>query len=610
MRGIMDAVTDPLVEEVVVIKGTQIAYTEGVVLNAIGYYMDVDPCPILLVLPTDKVVDEISKNRLTPMLRDTPRLASKVRAPRSRDSSNTIAGKVFPGGRLAIVGANAPADLASRPIRLVIADEVDKFPASAGTEGDPLKLAGKRQETFWNRKTVKGSSPTVKGQSTIEREYKKSDMRELWVGCIHCGEKQTLKWAQVRWDKRPGPDGRHEHLPDTAAYQCEHCGVLWDDTDRYQALGRVKTEDWRATAPFRGIAGFKISQLYSSFVQLHRVVTEFLTAYGKLPGTYPDPQLMKVFTNTVLAETWEEQGETVDGSSLGSRAEPYGPDDLPDGVAFATAAIDVQGDRLEVQVIGWGAGEESWVAGYHVLPGDPAQGDVWLQADHVLRRVYHTRSGRAVRIMATAVDTGGHHAAQVYAFCKARRARRVHPVKGANGPRPIWPKRWSRAKNNEHVYLVGVDTAKDAIYGRLKIRPRLDPAELRLPNPGYVHFPLPDDDGETGAINADYFAQLTSERVETRYREGKPYRVWVKPPGKRNEALDTFAYALAARMSLPIKIRAAQSVATPEDVSAVDAPPPAIKPPPLPAAVKPVAHAVAAVARPSRGAALAQMYRR
>lgn len=615
LRGIMDAINDPTVEEVVCIKGTQVGYTEGVVNNTIGYCIDVDPCPILLVLPTDKVVDEISKNRLTPMLRDTPRLAGKVKAPRSRDSSNTIAGKAFPGGRLAMVGANSPADLASRPIRIVIADEVDKFPVSAGVEGDPMVLAAKRQETFWNRKTIKGSSPTIKGASAIEREYKRSDMRECWVACPHCREKQTLKWANVRWDKHKGPDGKNVHKPETAAYQCEHCGVLWDDSERYLALSKVKIDDWRPTAPFRGIAGFKLSQLYSSYVKLERVVAEFLTAYGKLPGTYPDPQLQKVWTNTVLAETWEEQGESVDQNALAARAEPYGPFDLPDQVAFATASIDTQGNRLEVHIIGWGAADESWPFLYRIVIGDPAQSQVWEEADELLKQVYRTRSGRPVRVMATCVDTGGHHAAQVYAFCKRRRSRRIYPVKGRNGPNPIFPKRSSRAKNNEHVWLVGSDTAKDAIYGRLRIPPRSKPEDQGLPNPGFIHFPLPAEDVETAEFNADYYAQLTSERVETRFREGKPYRVWVNPPGKRNEVLDTFAYALAARMSLPIRIRQAAVLPAPAEPDDAPAPAPLAEAPDNHIAKKIAPHVARALGKlppgikPNRGAAIARMFR-
>lgn len=572
MREIMDAFNDPAVREIVVEKGTQVAYTEAL-LNIIGYCIDVEPCPILWLLPDQKAVEEISKNRLTPMLRDTPCLQGKVKPPRSRDSANTIAAKQFPGGRLNLVGSHAPSDLASRPIRIVVEDENDRFAISAGVEGDPSSLVAKRQAWFHNRKTIKGSSPTVKGRSKIDRDYQASDKRQCWVPCPHCGERQVLRWSNVKWDKIKDAAGKTvEHRPDTAAYQCEHCGVLWDDADRWIAIRRP---EWRATAPFRGIAGFHLPQFYSPVVTLAGMVTEFLTAYGRLPGTHPDVTKQIAFVNTVLAETWEEQGESVDASLLTNRGEQYGPFDLPDGVLFATAGVDVQANRLELQVLGWGFGEECWAARYVVIDGDPAQGLVWADLDRLLLEPLQTVSGRVVRIRATAIDTGGHHGNQVHQFCRKRMARRVHAIKGANGPRVIWPQQASRTKvAGQFVRVIGVDTAKDAIYGRLKIRPRAEGE----PAPGYVHFPVP---GEDGSFGPEYFSQLTAEQAVTRYQLGKPYRVWDLPAGKRNEALDTFVYALAARLSLPIRLD--QPGVTPRPrVGDDDEPPPkSIEPSPI-----------------------------
>lgn len=562
MREIMDSFNEPLVEEIVIQKGTQIGWT-AILGNVVGFVMDQDPAPILLMQPTKSMAEEWSKSRLSPMLRDSPRLASKVRDPRSRDSGNTILSKEFPGGRIAIIGANAPAEIASRPIKIVLCDETDRYPASAGTEGDPMKLAEKRQETFWNRKRLKGSSPTVKGSSAIEREFAKSDKRRYFVCCHKCKASQTLRWEQVKWDKSKGPDGKHVHRPETAHYQCESCGELWTDSERWQAVAEAPKRGggWKATAPFRGIAGFHLSQLYSSWVKLEKIVTEFLTAYGKLPGTFPDPGLMQVFTNTVLAETWEEKGETVDKDGIANRAEPFGPDDLPDEAVFATAGVDVQGNRLEVQIVAWGADDECWASRYAVLFGDPAQDTVWEELDELLKEPLQTVSGRLVRIRATCIDAGGHHAAHVHQFCKSRIARRVYQIVGVEGPKLIWPVRQSRSKYG-FVYAIGVDTGKDAIYGRLRI-PAKPPGE---PNPGFIHFPLPVEEAGTDGFGADYYDQLTVERIETRYREGKPYRVWVKKPGERNEALDTFVYALAARKSLPWKIRGSKTLpATPAD---------------------------------------------
>jgi len=600
MREIMDCFNDPLVEEVVVQKGTQIGWT-AVLGNIVGFVIDQDPAPMLLMQPTKGMAEEWSKARLAPMLRDTPRLKGKVSDPRSRDSGNTILSKQGPGWRLAIIGANAPAEIASRPIKVVLCDEIDRYPASAGTEGDPMKLAEKRQETFWNRKRLKGSSPTTKGSSVVERDYARSDKRRYHVACPHCKKTQTLRWEQVRWDKEKGPDGKNIHKPETAHYQCEVCGELWSDAERWQAVRDApkKGGGWKATAPFRGIAGFHLSQLYSSWVKLEKIVTEFLTAYGKLPGTFPDPQLMRVFTNTVLAETWEEQGESLNVDGIKNRGEPYGPNDLPEQALLATAGVDTQGNRLEVQIVAWGTGEESWPARYAVLFGDPAQATVWNELDELLKRPLRTVSGRPVRIRAACIDAGGSHAAQVHAFCRNKLTRKIFPIVGNQGPKQIWPVRQSRSKHG-FVYTLGVDTAKDQIYGRLKIKPR--PPEV--PNPGFIHFPIPTEDADTEGFNSDYFAQLTVEKIETRYREGRPVRVWTKKPGERNEALDTFVYALAALKSLGLRLRpfadAAAGSTSPADQVAA-------KPKPMPPA--PVLAKVAP-RKPRRDpAAIARMFR-
>jgi phage terminase large subunit GpA-like protein len=518
-RGIMDAVTDPRVDIVVCQKGTQVGWTE-IVNNAVAYFVDQDPSPLLVVQPTVELAETWSKERLSPMIRDNPTISAKFKDARSRDSGNTLRHKEFIGGYVAIVGANAPAGLAARPIRVVVGDEVDRYPASAGTEGDPLKLAKKRQATFWNRKTLLGSAPLIKGLSVIEREYLRSDMRRFYVPCPECKEFQSLRWEQVKFDAGETIEAR----ANSAHYCCENCGALWIDAERWDA---VALGEWRATRPFTGTAGFHLSQFYSPWVKLAEIVKEFLEAKG-------NPTLMQVWVNTVLGETWEEQGETVKADGLRERVENYGPDDLPNGVHYATAGVDVQGDRLECEVVGWGAGDESWGIRYEILYGDPAQQDVWAKLDALLLEKFWTEDGRLVRVRSAAIDTGGHHGAQSIAFARKRVARKIYPIKGASGARPVWPKRASKTKNTrDNIWLVGVDTAKDSIYGRFKII---------VPGPGFCH--LPDD------YDDDWFEQATSETVVTRYREGRPYRVWVLPGGKRNEALDCRVYAFAARMSL------------------------------------------------------------
>jgi phage terminase large subunit GpA-like protein len=435
---------------------------------------------------------------------------------------------VFTGGRLAIVGANSPAGLASRPVRIVIADEVDRFSISAGSEGDPLALAAKRQGTFWNRKTLLGSTPALKETSVIWREWLCSDMRRFMVPCPDCGFEQALSWASVKWDKTEAG----KHLPSTAYYTCEDCGAVWTDTDRHDAVAKGR---WVATNPdVVGVAGFHIPGFLSPWLSLADIVAEFLAARR-------DPALLQVWENTVLGEPHEPPQETIEGSSLPRRGENYGPASIPDAVQLLVAGVDVQVDRLEAQIVGFGAFEESWAVRYEVLPGDPAQGHVWKLLDHVLGESYRSDIGRELRVRVTCVDTGGHHQHHVLTYCQQRRRRNIFPIKGIAGPRPIWPVRVSRTKDNSRIWMVGVDTAKDTLYGRLRISD---------PGPSYIHFPI------GGAFDQEYFAQLTSEVVRTRYAQGRPYRVWILPPGRRNEALDTACYALAARHAVRIPILA------------------------------------------------------
>ena len=460
------------------------------------------------------------------MIRDTPCLAGKVQWPLTRDSGNTLRQKVFAGGRLAIVGANSPAGLASRRVRIVVADEVDRFPVSAGSEGDPLALASKRQGTFWNRKTLIGSTPTLKETSAIWREWSASDMQRYQVPCHGCGHTQALIWANVRWDK--APDGKH--LPQTAHYICEGCGSVWTDTDRHDAVAKGQ---WVASKPgVIGVAGFHITGLLSPWVTMADIVQEFLVAKT-------DESLLQVWTNTVLGEPFEPAQETVEGSSLLRRGENYGPQSIPGAVKLLTAGVDLQGDRIEVQILGFGAFEETWAVRYEVLPGDPAQRQVWELLDGVLAEPYRTDAGRELRVRVTCVDSGGHHQHQVLSYCGLRRSRGVLAIKGVAGPRPIWPARSSRTRTNARIFMIGVDTGKDVVYSRLRI-PK--------PGPGYIHFPI------GSAFDAEYFAQLTSEAVQTRFKEGRPYRVWVLPDGRHNEALDTAVYGLAARHATRIRL--------------------------------------------------------
>jgi phage terminase large subunit GpA-like protein len=516
-REMMDSVGDPLIETVVIMSSAQIGKTE-IINNVIGYHIQLDPAPILLLQPTLEMAEAWSKDRFAPMLRDTSVLQGLVKDPRSRDSGNTLLHKRFPGGHITMSGANSPASLASRPIRMVLCDEVDRYPVSAGTEGDPVNLAKKRSATFWNRKLVLTSTPTVKGASRIESAFEQSDMRRYNVPCPHCEEYQVLRWQQVRWNSDPSKEGDERHCPETAHYVCEKNGCIINDSDK---IGMLRLGKWVAEAPFEGIAGFHINEIYSPWVTFATMVTEFLKA-KRLPET------LKTWVNTSLGETWEEAGETVEADSLLTRKESWGSE-APENVLVVTAGVDVQGDRLEIEVKGWGLGEESWSLDYKIFYGDPAQEAVWKELDTFLQRPIKSKTGIFLNIACTCIDSGGHHTQMVYDYCGRNALRGIYAIKGMNVPaKPIVGRPTRNNRYKIRLYPIGVDTAKEVIYSRLRITE---------PGAGYYHFPVDRD--------REYFLQLTGEKQVTKFNKGVGRREWIKTRA-RNEALDCNVYALAA----------------------------------------------------------------
>jgi len=524
LKGILDALSDPEIETVVLMTASQVGKTE-VVNNLVGYHIDQDPAPMLILLPTELLGHAWSKDRLAPMLRDTPCLQHKVAPVKSRDSGNTILHKRFPGGHLTIAGANSAANLAMRPIRILAADEVDRYPASAGTEGDPVALAYRRTATFWNRKRLLTSTPGIKGFSRIEAAWEESDQRRFWVPCPDCRAHQVLQWANVTWE---GND------PRTTRYACDACGSLWEETVKLELLRRG---EWRPGVPGGRTAGFHLSALYSPWARWEELVEDFLQAKGS-------PERLKVWVNTVLGETWEEAGERISADMLAApgRREPYGrdprnPDDaspeVPLGAGILTCAVDVQGDRLEVGVKGWGRGQESWLVYWGQIWGDPGEPAVWAELHQLLSRTWSHAGGAQLTISATAIDSGGHHTDAVYQFCRRMRGRKVFPIIGRHQEgRPLLGRPSKANKPRVPLYPVGTLPAKDLIFSRLK---------LTQAGPGYVHLPTWADE--------EYLAQLTAEKVVTRFSYGRPTRSYEKTR-PRNEALDLEVYNLAALASL------------------------------------------------------------
>jgi len=532
-RGIMDAITDEKIDEVVVMSSAQVGKTE-IILNTIGYYISQDASPIMCIQPTLDMAATFSKDRLSPMLRDTPVLANKVKDPRSRDSNNTTYHKTFEGGHITLVGSNSAASLASRPIRVLLFDEVDRYTVTS--EGDSIALAKKRAMTFWNKKTVMVSTPTNEGSSRIASAFEETDKREFYVPCHECGEEQVLKWKNVNWE---------QDKPQTAVYICEHCGVVWDDADRFRAIRRGS---WQATMPeVVGKAGFRLSGLYSPWTSLESAVKDFLEA-KKLPET------LRVFVNSFLGETWTDEGERVDDFDIASHREDYG-EKVPEGVVILTAGIDCQSDRLECETVGWGSDEETWSVDFRTFYGDPNSANVWAELDAYLQLTWEREDGVQLAIKGACIDSGGHHTQAVYKFCKPRLGRRIFAIKGIGGEgKPLINGRPSTNNNLKcKLWSIGVDTAKEIVYSRLKIKEQ---------GAGYCHFPKHYTD--------EYFKQLTAEKVVKKYHKGFHRREWIKVR-PRNEALDCRVYALAALNIMGISVnmlkqRSAKSGASDADI--------------------------------------------
>lgn len=523
MREPMNMVGDPRVKRIAFQSSAQVGKSTFIE-NVIAYLMHSDPCPILHVSPTIESSEMFSKERLAPMLRDCPVLTGLVKDAKSRDSENTIRNKKFPGGLLALVGANAPAGLASRPVRAVVCDEVDRFERSAGTEGDPIALAVKRTTRFWNRILIFVSTPGNKGQSRIEEEYELGDMRQYHCPCSYCGTPQVMKWAQVKWT---------DNDPMTAKYQCENeqCKALWDDKDREEA---IKCGAWVAQRKFNGNVSYQISQLCNQDTPLSDGVTEFLAAKG-------NTELMKTWVNTFLGETWEEAGKRLEWSDVMDQREEY-ETPIPKEVTLMTGSIDVQDDRFEVEVVGWGDDYKSWSIDYHIIYGDLSAPHVWHELRQYLAQTrIHPLFGE-IAVRAWCMDVGGHYTTSVYDFSVT--IPNVYPIRGVAGMgKPMVGK---PSKNNLRgipVWPLGVDTIKEIVVSRLKA---FDDQS------GYCTFPHDRDE--------EYFRGITAEELRTKFVKGFKKLEWHKTR-PRNEPFDLRVYATAALEMLSVDLNAQRRAA-------------------------------------------------
>lgn len=479
----MDALTDDSVRETWVMKSAQVGWTE-LLGNVVGYHMHLDPCPVLVVQPTVDMGQAWSKDRLDPMLRDTPVLRGRVKDVRGRgaERGNTVLHKTFPGGHLTVTGANSAAGLASRPIRVVVFDEVDRFPASAGEEGDPITLAKKRTAAFWNRRILGGSTPTTP-TSRINKAFLAGDQRRFFVPCPQCGEFDYLRWQNVTWQNED---------PTTARLVCPHCGVAITDLERIEMIAKG---EWRATAPSTGVASFHVWEAYNTMVSLTEMVRSHLEQTK-------DPQQKRSWTNTALGEPYDDVIDAPEWETVAALRQPYEFDEVPEGVRVLTCGVDVQKDRLIYAIRGWGANHESWLIRHGEIWGETEHDFVWGELDQLLS----TPLGD-YRIRLALVDSGYRPGDpwrrpdnQIYKFCRPR-AGRVAPSKGHDKQdKPCRSARidikWNGKVIPNGLLLWHIDTD----YFKTWIHARF---EWPVDQPGGYHLPTDATD--------DYCKQMTSE---------------------------------------------------------------------------------------------------
>ncbi|MEO3478149.1 phage terminase large subunit family protein [Phaeobacter sp. CAU 1743] len=522
-REVIDMTADPRCNRISLMWGAQVGKTQTA-LAAQAYRIGFNPVSQMMMQPSQGDLTTWLETKFNPLVEENEDLAELIAKPRGRQGVNNQRMKSYPGGFLMFSWSGSPKTMRGRSAPFIVCDETDGYDRT--NEGHPVGLLWQRAATFGDQRLLlEISTPTIKGGSWIEKSFEAGDQRYFYVLCPHCGHMQRLNWSQVTWDK----DADGLHLAETAGYLCagEGCGTVWSDGERVAAIRNAERDGggWIASKPFRGHASYHLSELYSCFRRLEDIVQSFLDK--KAAGD------LQTFVNVSLAETWEEEGDKLEASVLMERAEKFAAP-VPMGAGVLTAGVDMQNDRLEVEVVGWGLGEESWSVDYRVLWGDPLQQDVWDELDELLSETWEHESGAELRISAACLDTGGEggRTQAAYDYARKRLGRKVWAIKGVGGwGRPIVTqpsKVKQRGVRPVYLHSIGVDEAKVVVAQRAR---RSDPG------PGYCHFPHKRDPA--------WFDMFTAEALRTRYVKGFAVREWhnVRP---RNEAFDCRVYAYAA----------------------------------------------------------------
>lgn len=534
LKEIMDSWNDPNIRHIVVVAASQVGKSEAL-NNVIGYVIHQDPGSILLIEPTIDDAKKYSKLRIRPMFRDTEVLKKLVRDAK-RTSNNTMLEKSYPGGMLIMCGSTEAHALASMPMRYVLGDERDRWAGSAGKEGNPWDLAMARQTTFYNAKSFECSTPTIKGASAIEDAFYTGTQERWCVKCPSCDEYHDIRWKDIRFEYETAENNGKRTFKATKVWHvCPECGYIAQEREIKTAHAKWIAEN--PAAYETGTRSFWLNAFVSPWKGWLAIVQEFLEAKD-------DPQRLKVKYNTLFGELWEDRGDLETEDEMMARREPYRAE-LPDGVLVLTCGVDVQDDRLEYEVVGWGQRDESWGIRRGQLMGDPAFPETWEMLDDILNHVYRYEDGKGLWISITFVDDGGHKTQYTRTECAKRANRHVFDIKGYGGegiPFTSPPNKVKIMINNRYVgscyqYKLGVDSGKQAIMNALKVK---------TPGPQYCHFPL----NEEAGYGHKFFVGLLSEHLVYDPKKKNKW-FWEKIPGhERNEALDCRNYALAALKTL------------------------------------------------------------
>lgn len=551
-REIMNSFTQPGIHKVVAKTASQVGKSD-IMNNVMGRFAHLDPGPMMMIQPTITDSEDYSKSRIAPMIRDTKVLTGLFSDVKSRDTSNTILSKLFPGGRLIMCGANSPSGLAGRPIRVLLGDEVDRFPDSAGTEGDPVDLAFKRLTTFWNWVAGLFSTPTIKGASRIDTEYAVGTQEEWQHECPNCHEAHLVTHRDMKYDydEIKNDDGTKFVIVHSVKWCCPDCGFEFDEQTMKATPQKYVAQNPDAIK--NGVRSFFVNCFASPWLKWKDMIREYLEAKG-------DPEREKVVFNTRFGESYERKGNFEDEAIFLNRRETY-PAALPDGVLLLTAAVDVQDNRLEYEVEGWGEGEENWGIKKGIVLGVPDRQETWDELDQQLDRVYRFASGTGLVVSRTFIDSGGHYTNEVYRYCRNNMHKGRFAIKGYPGAGiPLIYKISTAKEYGIPLVLLGVDGGKQYIMERLAIE---------TPGPKYFHFPLDNERAEimqefikktglnlpevlfTRGYDQIYFKGLIAEKLVPRKVKGRIVMQWENvATDKRNEPLDLKVYNLGCLHSI------------------------------------------------------------